>query len=191
MRISPRDLAPNMSYSLAAAAAAIGLNSTQNPDHQKGRDFRRAGRTTITVHPRPMSSAPLDGTPVRLFAPVRSAIASFWSAHDQSAFAVARSWRRVLKGAESVSLCVLAIARGSSMGMLSRMGEIVMQLSDPKPTYRSECLRCGETLFLPERSEHLDRQRIQRLWKCESCDYAFETRIAFPLHRSARTSDAD
>ena len=30
------------------------------------------------------------------------------------------------------------------MGMLSRMGEIVMQLSDPKPTYRSECLRCGE-----------------------------------------------
>ena len=27
-----------------------------------------------------MSSAPLDGTPVRLFAPVRSAIASFWSA---------------------------------------------------------------------------------------------------------------
>jgi|SRR5205809_1055375 len=80
MRISPRDLAPNMPYSLAAAAAAIGLNSTQNPDHQKGRDFRRAGRTTITVHPRPMSSAPLDGTPVRLFAPVRSAIASFWSA---------------------------------------------------------------------------------------------------------------
>jgi len=80
MRISPRDLAPNMSYSLAAAAAAIGLNSTQNPDHQKGRDFRHAGRTTITVHPRPMSSAPLDGTPVRLFAPVRSAIASFWSA---------------------------------------------------------------------------------------------------------------
>src|SRR5207247_7146607 len=65
MRISPRDLAPNMSYSLAAAAAAIGLNSTQNPDHQKGRDFRHAGRTTITVHPRPMSSAPLDGTPVR------------------------------------------------------------------------------------------------------------------------------
>src|SRR5262245_14700069 len=32
-----------------------------------------------TVHPRPMSSAPLDGTPVRLFASVGSAIASFWS----------------------------------------------------------------------------------------------------------------
>jgi hypothetical protein len=72
------------------------------------------------------------------------------------------------------------------MGMLSRMGEIVMQLSDPKPTIPERVL----TLW-GERSEHLDRQRIQRLWKCESCDYAFETRIAFPLHRSARTSDAD
>jgi hypothetical protein len=34
----------------------------------------------ITADPRPMSSAPLDGTPVRLFASVGSAIASFWTA---------------------------------------------------------------------------------------------------------------
>jgi hypothetical protein len=39
----------------------------------------------ITADPRPMSSAPLDGTPVRLFASVGSAIASFWSAE--------RSWK--------------------------------------------------------------------------------------------------
>jgi hypothetical protein len=69
-----------MSYNLAAAAAAIGLNKTQNPDYQKGLDFRYAERTMTTVHLRPMSSAPLDGTPVRLFASVGSAIASFWSA---------------------------------------------------------------------------------------------------------------
>jgi len=34
----------------------------------------------ITANPRQMSSAPLDGTPIRLFASVGSAIASFWSA---------------------------------------------------------------------------------------------------------------
>jgi hypothetical protein len=33
----------------------------------------------LTADPRPMSSAPLDGTPVRLFAFAGSAIASFWS----------------------------------------------------------------------------------------------------------------
>ncbi len=41
----------------------------------------------IIADPRPMSSAPLDGTPVRLFATVGSAIASFWSAgRSQKAF---------------------------------------------------------------------------------------------------------
>jgi hypothetical protein len=36
--------------------------------------------TMKTADPRPMSSAPLDGTPVRLFASLGSAIASFWTA---------------------------------------------------------------------------------------------------------------
>jgi hypothetical protein len=43
----------------------------------------------ITADPRPMSSAPLDGTPVRLFASVGCAIASFWSAEcSRKAFGV-------------------------------------------------------------------------------------------------------
>jgi hypothetical protein len=33
----------------------------------------------ITANPRAMSSAPLDGTPVRLFVSAGSVIASFWS----------------------------------------------------------------------------------------------------------------
>jgi len=33
----------------------------------------------ITANPRPMSAAPLDGTPVRLFVSGGFAIASFWS----------------------------------------------------------------------------------------------------------------
>ena len=41
----------------------------------------------ITANPRPMSSAPLDGTPVRLFISAGSAIASFWSeGRSQNAF---------------------------------------------------------------------------------------------------------
>jgi hypothetical protein len=36
--------------------------------------------TVITADPRRMSLAPLDGTPVRLFASFGSAIASFWTA---------------------------------------------------------------------------------------------------------------
>jgi hypothetical protein len=41
------------------------------------RSLRRA--TMMTANPRPLSSAPLDGTPVRLIVSVGSAIASFWS----------------------------------------------------------------------------------------------------------------
>ena len=41
----------------------------------------------IIAVPRPMSSAPLDGCPIRLFFTVGSAIASFWSAERcQKAF---------------------------------------------------------------------------------------------------------
>jgi len=68
-----------MTYSLAAAAAALDPNKTPHPAHRKDRDSSHAERMTISVHPRPMSSAPLDGTPVRLFASVGFAIASFWS----------------------------------------------------------------------------------------------------------------
>ena len=41
----------------------------------------------IAPNPRPMSSAPLDGTPIRLFLSAGSAIASFWSEErSQQAF---------------------------------------------------------------------------------------------------------
>jgi hypothetical protein len=43
----------------------------------------------------------------------------------------------------------------------------VMELSDNKSRYQSECLRCGETMFFPEWSGYLDRYRIQHLWECE------------------------
>jgi hypothetical protein len=38
-----------------------------------------------------------------------------------------------------------------------------------------ECAQCGERLFVPEWSEHVDERRVRHLWECEACDYAFET----------------
>jgi hypothetical protein len=53
-----------------------------------------------------------------------------------------------------------------------------MELSDRKPQYQSECLRCGEMMFLPEWSGYLDRHRIQHLWECEACGYKFKTLVS-------------
>jgi hypothetical protein len=41
------------------------------------------------------------------------------------------------------------------------------------------CAQCGELLFLPEWSEHLDEDRVRHLWICEACDYCFETTVRF------------
>jgi hypothetical protein len=54
-----------------------------------------------------------------------------------------------------------------------------MELSDYERPYRiSECLRCGETMFLPEWSGYLDRHRMQHLWECEACGYKFKTFVS-------------
>ena len=42
------------------------------------------------------------------------------------------------------------------------------------------CAQCGETTFLPEWSEYLDRHRVRHLWECEACGYKFETLVSFP-----------
>jgi hypothetical protein len=44
----------------------------------------------------------------------------------------------------------------------------------------NSCAQCGETLFLPEWSEYLDRHRVRHLWECEACGYKFETLVSFP-----------
>lgn len=42
-----------------------------------------------------------------------------------------------------------------------------------------ECAQCGERLYVPEWSEYLDGGRVRHLWRCEACDYAFETTVYF------------
>ena len=43
-----------------------------------------------------------------------------------------------------------------------------------------ECAQCGDALFLPEWSEHLDSYRVRHLWQCEACGYSFETTVVYP-----------
>jgi hypothetical protein len=44
---------------------------------------------------------------------------------------------------------------------------------------QNRCAQCGDTIFMPEWSEYLDRLRVRHLWECESCGYRFETLVLF------------
>ena len=48
------------------------------------------------------------------------------------------------------------------------------------------CAQCHENLFMPEWSEYVDENRVRHLWKCEACDYAFETQ--FTMRRRQQRS---
>jgi len=57
----------------------------------------------------------------------------------------------------------------------------------PRPA--NTCAQCGDTIFTPEWSEHVDDCRVRHLWACQTCGYAFETTVRFaPLnaHRADR-----
>jgi len=42
------------------------------------------------------------------------------------------------------------------------------------------CAQCGETIFIPEWSEHMNAHRVRHLWQCDTCGYQFETLVYFP-----------
>jgi len=42
-----------------------------------------------------------------------------------------------------------------------------------------ECKQCGRGIGMPEWTEQLEDGRIRHLWRCEACDYAFETTVRF------------
>jgi transposase-like protein len=42
-----------------------------------------------------------------------------------------------------------------------------------------ECAQCGAHLYVPEWSEYLDGGGVRHLWRCEACDYTFETTVRF------------
>jgi hypothetical protein len=44
---------------------------------------------------------------------------------------------------------------------------------------QNHCAQCGETIFLPEWSEYVDRHHVRHLWECEACGTKFETLVTF------------
>jgi hypothetical protein len=44
---------------------------------------------------------------------------------------------------------------------------------------RTACAQCGERLYMPEWSEFIADGRVRHLWRCDVCDYTFETTIRF------------
>lgn len=42
-----------------------------------------------------------------------------------------------------------------------------------------ECAQCGEPIYVAEWSEYLDENRARHSWRCEQCDYRFETTVRF------------
>jgi hypothetical protein len=50
----------------------------------------------------------------------------------------------------------------------------------PRSRSAAVCAGCGEDLFAPKWSEHLDESKILHLWSCDSCHCEFETTISNP-----------
>jgi ribosomal protein S27AE len=47
------------------------------------------------------------------------------------------------------------------------------------------CAQCGESIFLPEWSEYLNKHRVRHLWECDACGYKFETLVSFAASEPA------
>jgi ribosomal protein L37AE/L43A len=53
----------------------------------------------------------------------------------------------------------------------------------------NRCAQCGNYLVAPDWTEFLNERCIRHLWSCDSCAYAFETKVYFP--HSSQSSDLD
>jgi hypothetical protein len=76
----------------------------------------------------------------------------------------------------------LLIGKGETAGRRKRHGAPNREPPEIRVQTRvlNHCAQCGETMFLPEWSEYMDRQRVRHLWECEACGYKFETLVSFP-----------
>lgn len=58
---------------------------------------------------------------------------------------------------------------------LRRRGTMIFRMTNTT----HECAQCGEQLSEPEWSERIGQRSVRHLWKCEGCDYAFETTVSY------------
>jgi DNA-directed RNA polymerase subunit RPC12/RpoP len=47
--------------------------------------------------------------------------------------------------------------------------------------HSTDCVRCGDALIAPERSEYVDTDEIRHNWQCSRCGHEFETLDPIPL----------
>jgi hypothetical protein len=58
---------------------------------------------------------------------------------------------------------------------------MVPKVLDPHSMFGVACVRCGNDLIAPEKSEHLVDGRIRHLWHCPKCRVRFEAFLRFPV----------
>ena len=54
-------------------------------------------------------------------------------------------------------------------------------LSDRRSTFGISCVRCGEELLAPDKSEYRAGTHIRHLWHCPNCSTRFESIEQIPL----------
>jgi hypothetical protein len=46
--------------------------------------------------------------------------------------------------------------------------------SKRRSSFGTDCIRCGDELIAPDRSEYRDERHILHVWRCPKCDCSFE-----------------
>jgi ribosomal protein L37AE/L43A len=46
-----------------------------------------------------------------------------------------------------------------------------------RPSARTQCAQCGDTLIAPEWSEHVNERCVRHFWSCDACGHEFETAV--------------
>ena len=60
-------------------------------------------------------------------------------------------------------------------------------VSERRPTFGTNCVRCGNELIAPEKSEYRHGSHIRHLWLCPRCSTGFESIESIPI--DVMTSD--
>ena len=66
---------------------------------------------------------------------------------------------------------------GWDEGGLTVKLDAVAPIQAAGPRYFTPCAQCGDTLFAPEWSEHVNERCVRHFWSCDACGYQFETSV--------------
>jgi hypothetical protein len=62
-------------------------------------------------------------------------------------------------------------------------------VSNRRSTFGLNCVRCGDELVAPERSEYWNKRHIHHLWRCPKCDCCFATIVETDSTEDIMTGD--